>query len=93
MMAVRAHLSIRGRVQGVWYRGSMQDEARRLGVAGWARNERDGTVTAEIEGERPAVDALIAWARHGPPGARVTDVRVSWIAPVGGEQRGFAIRR
>jgi len=91
-MAVRAHLVVRGRVQGVWFRGSMQDEARRLGVAGWVRNRPDGTVEAEVEGTREAVDGLIAWARHGPPGARVADVRVDWIAPRG-EQGGFVVTR
>jgi acylphosphatase len=90
---VRARLVIRGRVQGVWYRGSMQEEARRLGVAGWAANEPDGSVAAEAEGERAAVDVLIAWARHGPPGARVTTVDVEWIAPVGDPRGTFAIRR
>ena len=90
-MAVRAHLTVRGRVQGVWYRGSMQEEAGRLGVGGWVRNRRDGTVEAEIEGERADVDALIAWARHGPPGARVADVSVEWVPPTGA-QGGFAVR-
>jgi acylphosphatase len=92
-MAVRARLVIRGRVQGVWYRGSMQEEARRLGVAGWVANERDGSVGAEVEGERAAVDALVAWAQHGPSGARVSDVSVEWIAPTGEPRGRFAIRR
>ncbi len=91
-MAVRARLTIVGTVQGVWYRGSMQEEARRLRVGGWVRNERDGSVVAEAEGERAAVDALIAWARQGPPGARVTDVDVAWM-PATGERSDFAIRR
>jgi acylphosphatase len=92
-MAVRAHLVIRGRVQGVWYRGSMQEEARRLHVAGWVANERDGSVVAEIEGEQTAVDALVAWAHQGPPGARVNGVEITWIPATGAEQRHFAIRR
>jgi acylphosphatase len=91
MTATRARLAIAGRVQGVWYRGAMQEEARRLGVAGWVRNRRDGTVEAEVEGEQAVVDALVAWARRGPPGAHVTDVRVAWITPLG-EQGTFAIR-
>ncbi len=90
---VRARLRIRGRVQGVWYRGSMQEEARQLGVAGWARNEPDGSVAAEVEGERPDVDAIIAWARRGPSGAHVTEVVVEWIAATDDEQGDFAIRR
>lgn len=90
-MAARAHLVVRGRVQGVWYRGSMQEEAERLRVGGWVRNRPDGTVEAEIEGERTDVDALIDWTRHGPPGARVRDVAVEWITPTGA-QGGFAVR-
>ena len=73
-----AHLAIRGRVQGVWYRGSMQREARRLGIVGWVRNREDGSVEAEIAGDRDVLDALIAWAHRGPGGARVRDVAVTW---------------
>jgi acylphosphatase len=91
-MAVRAHLVVRGRVQGVWFRGSMQDEAERLGVAGWVRNRPDGTVEAEAEGARETVDELIAWANHGPPGARVAGVSVEWIGPRG-ERGGFVVTR
>ena len=90
-MAVRAHVVVRGRVQGVWYRGSMQEEAERAGLAGWVRNRPDGTVEAEIEGEREDVEALIAWTRRGPPGARVSDVVVDWVAPTGARD-DFAIR-
>lgn len=90
--AARARLVVTGRVQGVWFRGSMQEEARRLGVAGWVRNLRDGSVEAEAEGERAAVEALVVWAQGGPPGARVDAVRVDWIAPAG-ESGGFVVRR
>jgi acylphosphatase len=92
-MAVRAHLTVRGRVQGVWYRGAMQEEARALGVAGWVENAPDGSVVAEVEGERQAVDALVAWAHHGPAGARVNRVDVDWRPPLGTEHGTFAIRR
>ena len=90
-MIERAHLLVRGRVQGVWYRGSMQREADRLGVAGWVRNLFDGNVEAEIEGERDALDALIAWAQRGPRGARVDTVNVRWIAAQGEPRSRFEI--
>ena len=87
---LRAHLIVRGRVQGVWYRGSMQQEAERLGVAGWVRNLRDGNVEAEAEGEAGALEALIAWAHRGPRGARVTEVTTRWLTPCG-ERGGFVV--
>ena len=73
------HLLISGRVQGVGFRYSMGEEAERLGATGWVRNRRDGTVEAAVDGAPEAVDALIAWARRGPPSAHVTDVRISEI--------------
>jgi acylphosphatase len=73
---VAKHLIISGRVQGVGYRASMIDEARRLGVTGWVRNRRDGTVEAIVDGDSDAVAAIVAWTRRGPPGSRVTGVAV-----------------
>jgi acylphosphatase len=61
-------------VQGVGYRYSLQHEAARRGLTGWVRNRRDGSVEAVVQGSQDAVDALTAWARRGPPAARVTDV-------------------
>ncbi|HEY6897574.1 MAG TPA: acylphosphatase [Rhodocyclaceae bacterium] len=73
------HLSITGRVQGVYYRASMGEEAARLGIAGWVRNRHDGSVEAVIAGSAEAVAAMIAWARRGPPAAEVTLVTVEQI--------------
>lgn len=70
------HLIISGKVQGVFYRASMVEEAQRLGVTGWVRNCRDGTVEAMIAGDGGTVAALIAWARKGPTAARVDHILV-----------------
>lgn len=73
-MRITRHLRIAGRVQGVGYRYAMGIEAQARGISGWVRNRRDGTVEAVVQGESRAVEAMAAWARHGPPGARVTQV-------------------
>ena len=83
-MNARAHVIISGRVQGVAFRIATVEEAQRLGLDGWVRNLRDGRVEALVEGERPKVEALVAWCHHGPPPARVMDVQVSWEPAQGG---------
>lgn len=76
-MNVTKHLLVRGRVQGVNYRESMRSEARRLGVTGWVRNLDDGSVESVVHGPAEIVEKLIAWARRGPPAARVDSLQIS----------------
>jgi acylphosphatase len=78
MGQARVHLIISGRVQGVAFRYSAKDEADQLGVFGWVRNRRDGTVEVTAEGERAQLEDLVAWCRQGPPLARVREVKVDW---------------
>jgi len=88
----RAELTISGRVQGVFYRVSAVEAAREIGVTGWVRNERDGRVSAVVEGARADVERLIAWCRQGPPAAHVTGVEVRW-GPATGRFADFEARR
>jgi acylphosphatase len=75
-MKKKVRAVVLGRVQGVWFRANTMQEAKLLGVRGYARNLPDGSVEIVAEGEASAVDALITWAREGPPLAVVREVRV-----------------
>lgn len=86
----RAHVLVSGRVQGVWFRESTRQEATARGVHGWVRNLPDGRVEAVFEGPHEAVDAMVAWCRHGPAPARVADVEVRAEDEEG--LRGFEVR-
>jgi len=88
---VARQIRVGGRVQGVGYRASLQHEARKHGVGGWVRNRADGTVEAVLQGTPEAVAAVIAWARRGPPGARVTDLSDS-EAPLQPTHAQFELR-
>ena len=83
MEKVRARVIIEGRVQGVFFRHHTQEMAFRLGVKGWVKNRRDGSVEAAFEGDRERVDQIIRWCRLGPPEARVTEVYVNWEVYIG----------
>jgi acylphosphatase len=83
------HLDIFGHVQGVGFRYRFMEEAQVLGVTGWVRNRRGGRVEAVISGTPAAVEALIAWARRGPPAAQVERVDVS---PAEGAFTSFELR-
>lgn len=88
---MRAHILVSGLVQGVGFRYFTAARARMLGVGGYVRNLPDGRVEIEAEGERSALDALVAAVRTGPPGAVVRDVRVDW-ADVPTRRQEFVIR-
>ena len=73
---IARRLVIRGRVQGVGYRDAMIGAALAADVRGWVRNRRDGSVEAHVQGRPEDVERLSAWARRGPPAARVSEVIV-----------------
>lgn len=87
---LRAHVIIEGKVQGVWFRAWVQEEAGRRGLLGWVRNRRDGSVEAVLEGPPADVEAMISACWDGPSAARVQAVRVDPI-PSEPPLDGFAI--
>jgi acylphosphatase len=88
---IARRLTVRGRVQGVGYRYAMAGAAKAIGVDGWVRNRRDGTVEVFVQGEAAAVERVIDWCRRGPPAAHVTAVDVA-DAPVAADCAGFVPR-
>jgi len=87
-MKIIRHLRIMGRVQGVGYRAALRTEAESRGIAGWVRNRRDGSVEALVQGSPEAVETILDWVRHGPPGARVTGIDVQ--PAVGDSDRSYS---
>ena len=81
---------VHGTVQGVGFREFMRREAMKLRVSGWVRNRRDGTVEAVVHGAPEAVEAIVAWAGHGPASAQVTSIEVE---DGEGAFDGFEVRR
>jgi len=71
---LRVRVFVRGRVQGVWFRGSARETAQRLQLVGWARNLADGSVEILAQGPADAIEHFLAWCRQGPSGARVDAV-------------------
>ena len=90
---VRAHIWVKGRVQGVGFRAFVEFMARKIdGLSGWVRNVGYDTVEAIAEGERPQVERLIEVMKEGPRGSRVDESKVEWEV-VTGEFREFEVRR
>jgi acylphosphatase len=87
----RAHVVVSGRVQGVFFRSQTRHNADRYDVKGWVRNLPDGRVEAVFEGEKEAVEELIEFCKHGPSGARVANVDLTW-EPYSGEFDKFRIK-
>jgi acylphosphatase len=90
MSMVRAHVIIRGMVQGVYFRMHTRDEAKANNVTGWVKNRSDGRVEAVFEGSEENVKKVIAWCHQGPTWANVSDVHVDWQDHVG-EFKDFSI--
>lgn len=79
----RVSILVKGKVQGVFYRASTVTKAQQLGVKGFVRNEPDGSVYIEAEGNEEKLNELIAWCRVGPPRARVDEVLVETYSTLG----------
>ena len=88
--AIRKHVVVHGRVQGVFFRDSTREEAQSQGVAGWVGNRGDGAVEAVFEGSPEDVERMVEFCRSGPSSADVDDVEVSDEEPEGLE--GFQVR-
>jgi len=89
-MTTRVRVTVTGRVQGVFFRGTCAAQARSLGVGGWVRNLPDARVEAVFEGPETAIQEMVDWCRHGPNLARVDDVEVRAEEPAG--EQDFRVR-
>lgn len=87
---IRIHVFVSGKVQGVGFRDSTVDEAKKRGASGWVQNLPDGRVEAVFEGSKEAIEIMISWCNLGPLPARVTGVDVEYEEPEGIE--GFEAR-
>lgn len=77
-MKARAHVFVTGRVQGVFFRSATKHNADRHDVKGWVSNLPDHRVEAVFEGEKEAVQKLIEFCKHGPLGAKVANIDLTW---------------
>jgi acylphosphatase len=74
-------ISISGKVQGVFFRASTKEKADALGVLGTVKNEADGSVFIEAEGEEEAINQFVGWCKKGPPRAIVTEIKIEEAKP------------
>lgn len=88
--AIRRRVTVRGHVQGVFFRDSTRERAHAHGVTGWIANRSDGAVEAVLEGPPQAVERVVRFLRTGPPRARVDEIDVDEEQPEG--LKGFEVR-
>jgi acylphosphatase len=88
---IRAHVFIKGKVQGVYFRQNMRIVSKRHKVNGWVRNLKDGRVEAILEGDEMNVSEVIEWCHAGPPEAKVEDVKLEYESYTG-EFDNFTVR-
>ncbi|MBU1017668.1 acylphosphatase [Patescibacteria group bacterium] len=88
---IRVHLTISGKVQGVFFRTHTQEKAEEFDVKGWVANEADGTVTVVAEGPENKIRDLVDWCHGGPSTAQVNKVEVDQL-PYTEEFDDFHIR-
>jgi acylphosphatase len=86
----RVLLLINGRVQGVFFRLKTREEAYKLGLTGWVKNNGNGTVEALAEGDKDKLEELINWCKKGPEHAQVDGVDIKWQDFIG-EFKSFEI--
>ena len=75
-MVEAAHITVHGRVQGVWFRAGTKEKAEELGLTGWVMNRPNGTVEIHAQGEKSQLENFIAWCRQGTPAAKVTSLDI-----------------
>jgi acylphosphatase len=90
MPVTALHVTVKGRVQGVFYRAWTKQQAEELKISGWVRNCPDGRVEVHVEGDEAAVAQMLERLRQGPPAAKVEDVRTWDVEPC--EFDGFEVR-
>ena len=91
MKKARVHLFISGRVQGVFFRSSTKEKAKKIGVNGFVRNLADGRVEAVFEGKEDRIEKMVDWCRRGPIGVEVSKIEINWES-YKGEFANFEIR-
>lgn len=86
------NITVKGKVQGVFYRASTQKKAEELSVTGWVKNQSDGSVYIEAEGKPDQLQALVEWCKSGPPIAQVDNVEVIFSDQLKGFEK-FEVRK